>query len=369
VLSIAAVSERPFEIDADIRVAATLPARVYSDPVIFDQQRDRVFSRSWQYAGHDDLVRVAGQVFPFTLLPGALDEPLVLTRDADDGLHCLSNVCTHRGTLVVEGAGHLQQLRCRYHGRRFALDGRFHSMPEFEGTANFPSAADDLPRVSLAQLERFVMVALAPAMPFDDLAAPVRSRLAGLPFADLVYDASAARDYLVEANWALYIDNYLEGFHIPYVHSSLATTLDYGAYAVELERYAVLQLGIAKPGERAFALPPEHRDADRSIAAYYFWLFPATMFNVYPWGVSVNVVTPLAVDRTRVSFLPFVWDESARGDGAGSGLDRVEREDEAIVEAVQRGVRSRLYDRGRYSPAREGGVHHFHRLLAEFMRA
>jgi choline monooxygenase len=363
------VSERPFDVDPDIRRAATLPARVYSDPALFRLQQERIFARTWQYAGHDDLVRVAGQVFPFTLLPGALDEPLVLTRDADDQLHCLSNVCTHRGTLVVEGAGHLQQLRCRYHGRRFALDGRFHSMPEFEGTANFPSKADDLPAVSLAQLERFLMVALAPAMPFEDVAAPVRARLDGLPFANLVYDGAAARDYLVEANWALYVDNYLEGFHIPYVHSSLATTLDYGAYAVELERYAVLQLGIAKPGERAFALPAGHRDADRSIAAYYFWLFPTTMFNVYPWGVSVNVVTPLAVDRTRVSFLPFVWDESARSEGAGSGLDRVEREDEAIVEAVQRGVRSRLYDRGRYSPTREGGVHHFHRLLAEFMHA
>jgi choline monooxygenase len=363
------VSERPFEIDADIRVASTLPARVYADPALFALQRERVFARTWQYAGHDDLVSVAGQVFPFTLLPGALDEPLLLTRDAEDRLHCLSNVCTHRGTIVVAGAGHLQQLRCRYHGRRFSLDGTFHSMPEFEGTANFPSKADDLPPVSLAQLERFLMVALAPAMPFDDVAAPLRARLAGLPFADLVYDAGSARDYLVEANWALYVDNYLEGFHIPYVHSSLATTLDYGAYAVELERFAVLQLGIAKPGERAFALPAGHRDADRAIAAYYVWLFPTTMLNVYPWGVSVNVVTPLAVDRTRVSFLPFVWDENARTDGAGSGLDRVEREDEAIVEAVQRGVRSRLYDRGRYSPAREAGVHRFHRLLAEFMHA
>ena len=363
------MTHRPFGIDPDIRTAATLPARVYSDPTLFELQRERVFARTWQYAGHDDLVSVAGQVFPFTLLPGGLDEPLVLTRDGDDQLHCLSNVCTHRGTLVVEGAGHLSQLRCRYHGRRFTLDGRFHSMPEFEATKNFPSQADDLPRVSLERLERFLMVALAPAMPFDEVAAPMRSRLVGLPFADLAYDAAAARDYLVEANWALYVDNYLEGFHIPYVHSSLATVLDYGAYAVELGRYAVLQLGIAKPGERAFALPKGHRDADRSVAAYYFWLFPTTMFNVYPWGVSVNVVTPLAVDRTRVSFLPFVWDESLRGEGAGSGLDRVEREDEAIVEAVQRGVRSRMYDRGRYSATREIGVHHFHRLLAEFMHA
>jgi choline monooxygenase len=355
-----------FEIDPDIRVARTLPARVYADPEIFRLQRDRIFARTWHYAGHDDLVKVAGQVHPFTLLPGALDEPLVLCRDQKDELRCLSNVCTHRGTLVVEGPGHEQQLRCRYHGRRFALDGRFHSMPEFDGAADFPSPADDLPRVSLGVWTRFLMVSLAPAMPFDELVSPMRSRLDGLPFAELAFDGPGARDYLVNANWALYLDNYLEGFHIPYVHASLATSIDYGEYAVELARFAVLQLGVARPGEPAFAA--RAGDRGRAVAAYYWWLFPTTMFNVYPWGVSVNVVTPLAVDRTRVSFLPFVWDATKRDAGAGAGLDRVEREDEAIVESVQRGVRSRLYERGRYSPAREGGVHHFHRLLAEFMR-
>lgn len=356
-----------FSIDADIRVARTLPARAYSDPAIFRVQQDRVFARTWHYAAHDDVVKVAGQVYPFTLLPGALDEPLLLTRDARDQIHALSNVCTHRGTVVVEGAGHEQQLRCRYHGRRFALDGRFHSMPEFEDTANFPSPADDLPRVALGTWRRFLMVALAPAMTFDDVVAPMRTRLEHLPVDQLVFDATGVRDYVVGANWALYIDNYLEGFHIPYVHNSLAAVIDYGTYAVELERYAVLQTAIARSGEASLRAPPSHADADKPIAAYYYWLFPTTMFNVYPWGISVNVVAPLAVDRTRVTFLPFVWDASTREQGAGGGLDRVEREDEAIVEAVQRGVRSRLYDRGRYSPARERGVHHFHRLLAEFM--
>src|SRR6185503_18064858 len=278
-----------FEIDADIRVARTLPARVYSDPELFRAQRDRVFARTWQYAAHDDVVKVAGQVYPFTLVPGALDEPLLLTRDQFDAMHCMSNVCTHRGTLVVEGPGHEQQLRCRYHGRRFTLDGKFHSMPEFEGTKDFPSRDDDLPLVPLSRFERFLMVALRPAMPFDDLARDMRARLAGMPWSALSYDESGARDYLVNANWALYVDNYLEGFHIPYVHSSLATTLDYGEYTVERERFSVMQLGIAKPGEPAFALPPTHRDQGRAVAAYYFWLFPATMFNVYPWGVSVNV--------------------------------------------------------------------------------
>ena len=77
---------------------------------------------------------------------------------------------------------------------------------------------------------------------------------------------------------------------------------------------------------------------------------------------------PLAVDRTRVSFIAWVWDASKLDHGAGAGLDRVEREDEAIVESVQQGTRARLYERGRYSPAREQGVHHFHRMLAESLR-
>jgi choline monooxygenase len=89
------------------------------------------------------------------------------------------------------------------------------------------------------------------------------------------------------------------------------------------------------------------------------------MLNFYPWGLSVNIVKPLAVDRTRVTFLAYVWDPSRLDRGAGADLDRVEREDEMVVESVQRGVRSRLYERGRYSPAREKAVHHFHRLLAD----
>lgn len=361
------MTERVISIDPDIRRAWTLPARVYSDPAIFELQRERVFARTWQYVGHDGLVSVPGQVHPFTLLPGTLDEPLVLTRDERDRVRCLSNVCTHRGTIVVEGAAHLQQLRCRYHGRRFHLDGRFHSMPEFERAEGFPSKSDDLREVPLGRWERSLLVALEPLAPLAEVVRPMTERLAGLPFDRLVFDAAGARDYLVNANWALYVDNYLEGFHIPYIHQGLAAAIDYGSYTVELHPWSILQLGVAKPGDPVFELAPSHPDHGRGIGAYYWWLFPTTMFNVYPWGVSVNAVVPLAVDRTRVSFLPFVWAPEKREQGAGAGLDRVEREDEAVVEAVQRGVRSRLYDRGRYSPARETGVHHFHRLLTDAM--
>ena len=92
------------------------------------------------------------------------------------------------------------------------------------------------------------------------------------------------------------------------------------------------------------------------------------MFNFYPWGLSLNVVSPLSVGRTKVAFLSYVWNQSLRESGVGAGLHRVEMEDEEVVESVQRGVRSRLYDRGRYSERREVGTHHFHELLADFMK-
>ena len=91
------------------------------------------------------------------------------------------------------------------------------------------------------------------------------------------------------------------------------------------------------------------------------------MFNFYPWGLSINIVKPLGPERTRVSFLSYVWDASKREDGTDKLIDRVEREDEAIVEAVNRGLKSRLYTRGRFSPKREQGCHHFHRLLMKFL--
>jgi choline monooxygenase len=237
-------------------------------------------------------------------------------------------------------------------------------MPEFEQAENFPTSADSLRGVPFGAWEKFVFASLAPAAPLDTLVAPMQARCAGLPFAAAKYDVRRSRDYLVRANWALYVENYLEGFHIPFVHASLASVLDYGEYTTELFDRSNLQLGIAQGAEDAIDLPAGSPDRGRRIAAYYWWLWPNTMFNVYPWGVSINVVRPLSTVLTKVSFLTYVWDESRIDQGAGAGLDRVEREDEVIVEAVQRGLRSRFYDRGRYSPAREGGVHHFHRMLA-----
>lgn len=357
----------PFAIDPDIRRASTLRADVYHDPHWYRLQQERIFARSWQWLGDASHLRTPGRVVPFTLLDGCLDEPLVLTHDDDGIQHCLSNVCTHRGALVVEGEGRVRSLRCRYHGRRFALDGRCEFMPEFEEVDGFPSPADNLPRVPLEAWGPFLFASLDPAFGFEELIGPLRARVDWMPANELVFDATSSRDYLIGANWALYVDNYLEEFHIPYVHTSLAQVIDYATYTTETYAYASLQLGLAKDGEDAFDLPAGHPDEGKRVAGFYYWLFPNLMLNYYPWGVSVNLVTPLGPDRTRVSFRSYVRDPARRARGAGADLHRVEMEDEEVVESVQRGVRSRLYERGRYSPRREIGTHHFHTLLAHFL--
>jgi choline monooxygenase len=353
-------------VDADIRRARTLPARVYHDARVYEAARERVFARSWQPVGDVARLKAPGHVLPLVLLEGCLDEPLVLTHADDGKVRCLSNVCTHRGTVVVEGEAHLQTLRCRYHGRRFDLDGCMRSMPEFDDVEGFPSPEDDLPSLPLHAWGPLYWSSLDPMCDFEAWIRPLTRRVDWLRPDRFVLHHDRSADYLVSANWALYCDNYLEGFHVPYVHgASLGGKLDYEAYRTELFDWSSVQVGVAREGEPAFDLPPGHPDEGQRIAAWYFWLFPNVMLNVYPWGLSLNVVQPLGPTRTRVLFRSYVSDTSKLGEGAGADLHRVEMEDEEIVEAAQHGVRSRLYDRGRYSPRREQGPHHFHRLLAD----
>lgn len=356
-----------FEIDSDIRKAETPPGFFYTSQAFFELQKEKVFARSWQLIADIEKVQLPGQVFPFTFLEGLLDEPMVITRDSDDHLHVLSNVCTHRGNLVCETPGYERFLRCRYHGRRFGLDGKFQHMPEFENVEDFPTTKDHLSEIPFEVFEPWIFASVNPLTSWSDSFSFLKNRIGWMPLQDFRFEPSRAQDFVVRANWALYCDNYLEGFHIPFVHASLNALLDYENYDVELHKFGNLQIGVSKTGEDCFELPKESQDYGKNIAAYYFWVFPNLMFNFYPWGCSVNIVRPLEVNRTKVSFLPYVWKPELFDKGAGADLTRVEREDEAVVECTHRGLQSRLYNRGRYSPEREKGVHHFHKLLTNIL--
>jgi choline monooxygenase len=354
----------PIQIDPDITRARTLPAAAYRSTEVYDLAVADLFPRTWQMVSVSEKVRGTGQMAPWPFMEGSVNEPLLAGRDEAGSPSIISNVCTHRGALLVEEPGSTHTIRCRYHGRQFQLDGRCKFMPEFQDVVDFPADEDHLKAVSCAQWGPFLFASLDPMCSFEEWLGPIRSRVGWMPLDEFHHDPETSRSYHVDANWALYNDNYLEGFHIPYIHPGLMPILDHQAYRTEVFDQGSMQIGVASPGEDAFTLPDDHPDAGQAIAGYYIFLFPNTLLNFYPWGLSVNLILPQGKGRTRIDYLSYVRDASRRSLGAGSDLHTVEMEDHAVVASVQKGIQSRLYRRGRYSPTREAGVHHFHRLLA-----
>jgi len=359
----------PLNTKADIVSARTMPASFYRSAALYEQSRDQIFARSWQFIGDTDTLVGSPQgtnVVPYTLLAGCLDEPCIIVQDKDSQkLNCFSNVCTHRGSILVDNPCAVSTMRCRYHGRRFGLDGSFISAPGFEQSENFPSAQDNLAKLPMEAWGKLQFAAINPAFDLHDLIGDMQRRLDFLPLQEFKLAPELSRDYEIKAHWALYIDNYLEGLHVPFVHPSLATLLDTKAYRTELLPYGNVQIGVAANDEDAFDLPSTSPDHGQLIAAYYYWLYPNMMFNFYPWGLSINLVIPQSHQKTKVRFLTYVWRPELFGNYSVEAIHQTELEDEEVVHAVQRGIQSRSYQSGRYSPTWEAGVYQFHQLISK----
>ena len=353
---------KAIHIDPDIRKAQTPPTDFYTSAEYFQASKSAVFASSWQYVCDVNTLSAPQTVYPFEFLDSFLPEPLLMSTDQQGQSRCLSNVCTHRGKILVEQAGKSRQISCGYHGRCFRLDGSFKSMPCFEQVEDFPTEKDNLQSYSTDHFAGLQFCSLNPAFSFKEWIQPVQDRLGWLPLDQLKFVESASKDYEVQAHWALYCDNYLEGFHIPFVHPALNNAIEFDEYFYETFPFANLQVGIAKEGEPAFDLPSDSPDYGKRIYAYYFFMYPNIMLNFYPWGLSLNLVKPISKEKTRVEFKTYVFPEVSL-DPANHALDETELEDEAVVESVQKGLKGTAYTRGRYAPEMEINVHHFHRLL------
>jgi len=355
-------------IDSDITKSATLEGKFYTSEAAFKDSLEYVFVKNWQLITDDSKMKQDRSAFPFQFLGDLLPDPLVLVNNLGN-LSCFSNVCTHRGNILIEKPCIIKKhITCGYHGKQFDICGKFKFMPKTEGMKNFPTEQDNLPEVPVVKWKQFIFASMAPVFEFSKLINEVEERVGWMPIECFDYREDLSKEYFVDANWALYCDNYLEGFHIPFIHDDLNAVLDHNSYDVEIFKYSNLQIGIASDNDICFDLPKDSKDYGKKIAAYYFWLFPNLMLNFYPWGLSVNIVTPISVNRTRIQFKSYVWDENKLDSGAGADLDKVELEDEEVVQQVQKGVASRFYKYGRFSPTMEKGVHHFHTLLKEAFR-
>jgi choline monooxygenase len=354
-----------YDANAPLEEAYTIPAPWYLDAQIEESERMHVFGRNWIAVGRVDQVASEGQFFTVEIA----GEPLVIVRGADGVLRGFYNVCRHHAAAVANvPCGTVEHLRCPYHGWTYGLDGTLKGAPEFAGVCNFDRRANGLVAVRVATWEQFVFVTLdAEAPELRDWLGDLPERVAPLGIGQLQF--FARKTYTLACNWKVYVDNYLDGgYHVPHLHKGLNSVLDYKEYRIENSaRYSLQSSPMVSSQEHAsFAAT---RTGDR---AYYYWLYPNFMINVYEGVMDTNLVVPLGTDRCQVQFDFYFGDvgDGARAANAESVAvsDRIQDEDVDICESVQRGLGSRAYGAGRLSVRREAGEHLFHRLLAGDLR-
>ena len=357
----------------DIAFATTLPSRWYKDPAFLELEREKIFGRTWQAVGRADMVLRPGDYFTCELQ----GEPLVITRDAAGDLRALSNVCRHRAGPVAAGKGNRKSLQCRYHGWTYTLDGRLFAQPEFEGVQDWDKSKICLPSHKVQSWGPYIFVNLDPeCFSFTEMLGKIPDEIQQQGFEIDQMNFIERREYIVNCNWKVYIDNYLEGYHIPIAHPGLFREIDYEQYRVDSYRYYASAYAPIRPLKEGDIHGRDRRyvRTEAETRALYYWIFPNFMINIYPDNLQANMILPVDHEKTLTVFEWF-FKEPGTGEGWESlqqsiaFSDQIQQEDIELCESVQRGLKSRTYDKGRLSVKRENGLHHFHSLVHEFLSA
>ncbi len=354
-----------YNAQAPLDEAFTIPAPWYLDERFAELEQLAVFGRNWIAVGRVDQVAVPGDFFTVELA----GEPLVVVRGADGVVRGFFNVCRHHAAAVMTApCGTAQHLRCPYHGWTYGLDGSLKGAPEFAEVCNFDRAQNGLVPVRVGQWEQFVFVNLCDEAPsLETFLGDLPARVSPPGLNSLYF--FERRTYTLACNWKVYVDNYLDGgYHVPHLHKGLNSVLDYKEYTIENSTSYSLQSSPMVSSEE-HADVSANRTGDR---AYYYWLYPNFMVNIYHGVMDTNLVLPLDTGRCLVQFDFYFADvgEAARQRNTESisVSHRIQDEDVDICESVQRGLGSRAYTAGRLSVRREAGEHLFHRLLANDLR-
>jgi choline monooxygenase len=351
---------------APLEEAYTIPAAWYLDERMEQLEREQIFGRNWIAVGRADQVAAPGQFFTVELA----GEPLVVVRGADGLLRAFYNVCRHHAAAVANApCGTVQHLRCPYHGWTYGLDGSLKGTPEFAGVRNFDRARNGLVPVRVDAWEHFVFVTLNEETPsLATFLGNLLARVAPLALSRILF--FERKTYTLACNWKVYVDNYLDGgYHVPHLHKGLNSVLGYKEYTIENSEHYSLQSSPMVPSQEHASFAAT-RTGDR---AYYYWIYPNFMINIYEGVMDTNLVLPIAPDKCLVQFDFYFADISQSSKAHNSDSiavsERVQHEDVDICESVQRGLGSRAYSAGRLSVRREGGEHLFHRLLANDLRS
>ena len=352
----------------DLSQAETLPAEWYIDPRMLELEKERIFHKTWQPVGRIDQVRRVGDYFACEVV----GQPLVITRGLDEKLRGFYNVCMHRAGPVALGQGNRKSLQCKYHGWTYDLEGKLTRAPEFEGVKNW--AKDDvcLAPIKVEEWGPWVFVNLdLNAKPMNESYGPIQSEILSKGFDLSKMSLIERRDYVIDCNWKVYVDNYLEGYHLPIAHPGLFKELDYDQYRVDTFRYYSSQYAPIRPVDGE-ARDRRYVRTEAEAEALYYWIFPNVMLNVYLDNTSINIILPIDHERTLTIF-EWYFQQPGTGEGWDSMQqiiafsDQIQQEDIEICKNVQKGLKSNVYNQGRFSVLRENGVHHFQSLVHEFL--
>ena len=339
-----------------IERAETIPADWYLGNSFYALDQEILLERTWHFVGHVSQLPEPGSY----LVSNIGGESIIIVKDNDKGINAFYNVCRHRGgPLTLDTCGKENVLQCKYHGWTYKLDGSLRGVPRFDRVDLFDKKDFGLVPVDIESWEGLLFVRLnEKAGRLEDLFEGIRERILPIQLHSMQFYRQVV--YEIECNWKVYVDNYLEGYHLPFVHPELCSVLDIKKYLTETNSYYSLQYSPIAEEENVYT--------KSGGTAYYYHLFPNFMLNILPGRLQTNVILPAGASKTLVVF-DYYFDEI----GSESAIrhieediafsDKVQEEDVLICEHVQRGLLSRAYDRGRFSVECEEGVYHFQSLL------
>ncbi|MEQ8525751.1 aromatic ring-hydroxylating dioxygenase subunit alpha [Gracilimonas sp.] len=341
--------------------AKTISSKWYFHPEFFDFEQDHLFRNHWQYVCHENQIPNPGDAYT-TEVAG---NPVIVFRRSNQEIKAFYNVCKHRGGPLAVKKGTKTVLQCQYHGWTYLDDGSLRGIPDWNLVELFDKKDFGLEPIEIEIWQGLIFARLNDTTPeLSSLLAGMKERISPIKLEALQFHSEEIYD--VECNWKVYVDNYLEGYHIPIVHPELANLLDYRAYVTETKTWHSLQHSPFKSTESIYS--------NDGGEAFYYFIFPNMMLNILPGRLQINQVIPVSPKKCKVVFSYFYDDVKAK---LASGLidedisysHDIQLEDVEICEAVQRGLQSNAYDQGRFSVKRELGVYHFQSLLkSEFKK-
>lgn len=340
----------------------TIPASWYIADAFHAADQEWVMARTWQYVGHVGQLTQPGDAIA-THVAG---EPILVVYDpaASQPIRAFFNVCLHRAGPLAVKQGQRPVLQCQYHGWTYFLNGMLRGVPDWDRVELFNKEDYGLRPVRVSTWQGLIFVNVSgDAPPVEEVMAGIAERIAPISLAEKRF---YRRDqYEIACNWKVYMDNYLEGYHIPIVHPELNKILDYRQYVVETAPDYSLQTSPFQAGDNVYSSL-----GGAGSAAYYYTIFPNFMLNIVPGRLQTNLVVPLAADRCLVIF-DYFYDEAVLANEEAiqkeiAYSDFIQQEDIEVCEQVQIGLRSRAYHQGRFSVKREEGVYHFQSLLKRY---